>query len=117
MIADRRIRLFIQGQAESERESAIAKFQDSFGLQLPTPEERILLAQMLEAAGYAGQARTQLVEAVNEQPSPWILARYARLLIQLGEMPEAERTVNRLEKMEQNSIRVKQLRNAIAGAS
>jgi tetratricopeptide (TPR) repeat protein len=116
-IADGRVRLFIQSQTESARESAIAKFQDSLGLQLPAPDERVLLAQMLEAAGYLGQARTQLAEAVNEQPTPTILVRYARLLIRLGERPEAERTVNRLETLEPSSARVRDLRKSLTRAN
>lgn len=116
-IADGRIRFFVQGQTESARESAIGKFQDSLGLQLPTPDERILLAQMLEAAGNPGQARTQLAAAVNEQPSPQFLVRFARLLIHMGEMTEAERTVTRLETLEPNSARVRDLRKAMTRAN
>jgi tetratricopeptide (TPR) repeat protein len=116
-LADERIRWFVESQSEFQRDRAIGKFQDSLQRQVPTPNERALLAQMLESVGALGQARTQLAEAVHEQATPMLLVRYARLLIQLAELPEAERTVARLEALEPESPRVRELRKSINQAS
>mgnify|MGYP002784730987 CR=1 FL=1 len=113
-VADLRILLFIESLTPASRETALAKFQDSLRLQPPTPEERVLLARMLEAAGYRGQARTQLAEAVAESPrSAEFLVPYVRLLIQAEDWDEARRLTTRLEQLEPGTERVKTLRKAI----
>lgn len=116
-LADERIRLFIQARDPRERQAALSKFQDSLRLQLPTPDERLLLAQMLEAADSLGQARAHLSEIVDQHPTaPSYLIRYARVLIKLGELAEAERMVARLQTLEPASDRVRSISAALADA-
>jgi tetratricopeptide (TPR) repeat protein len=105
--ADERIRLYIQGQDERARYDAIKQYQDALRRQPPTPAERVLLAELQEAAGNLGAARSQLSAAVDESPSePRYLVRFARLLIRTGEREEAGRVIAHLELLEPASERV-----------
>ena len=114
---DERIRLFIHSLTPSARQDAIRNFEDSLRLEPPTPEERLLLAQMLESADRLGQARTQLSELVGEYPAtPQYLVRFARVLIRLNELDEAQRQLARLEPLEPDSERVRAVRAALARA-
>ncbi len=101
----------------SARQDAIRNFENSLRLQPPTPEERLLLAQMLESADRLGQARTRLSELVDEYPAtPQYIVRYARILIRMNELDEAQRQVARLEPLEPDSERVREVRAALARA-
>jgi tetratricopeptide (TPR) repeat protein len=116
-VTDERIRLFIQSLTQSTRQDALNKFEDSLRLQLPTPDERLLLALMLESAERLGQARTQLSELVDEHPAtPHYLVRFARILIRMNELDEAERQVARLETLEPGSDRLRRVRTALTRA-
>jgi tetratricopeptide (TPR) repeat protein len=110
---DLRIRWFIESSNPAARAGSIGRFQDSLSAQPPTSFERMLLAQMHEAAGSLETARTLLAEAVQDDPAPPQLARLARLLIQMGEMQEAERTIDHLDRLEPGSARVRQLRQGL----
>jgi cellulose synthase operon protein C len=114
-VADERVRLYLHSLTDSAREGALGKFEDSLRLQPPTPEERVLYARMLEAAGYLAQARSQLAEAVAEQPVcvPFLI-RYARILIRTEDLDEARRQLTRVEALEPGSARVRDLRRALA---
>ena len=108
-IADQRIRLFLQ--------QSLRKFQDSLQQQPPTPDERMLLARMLESAGNRNDARSQLSELVDEHPAmPQYLVRYAGLLIRMGERDDAERVIARLEALEPGSERMREVRTALTRA-
>ena len=112
-LADQRIRLFIQSATPSAQRDAIDKFQGTLPLAPPTPDERFLLARMLESANQLGQARSQYVEMVDEVPlATQYLVRYARLLIRTGELDDAERQLARLQTLEPNSARVREVRAA-----
>ena len=116
-IADERIRLFIQSQDERLRDNALNQFQETLRRQTPTADERVLLAQMLEATNNLGQARTQLAAVVDENPMmPQYLVRYARLLIRAGDLAEAGRLIARLETLEPNSERLRELKTALVRA-
>jgi predicted Zn-dependent protease len=116
--ADERIRLYIQGQDERAQFDAIKQFQDALRRQPPTPEERVLLAELQEAAGNLAAARSQLSAAVDDSPSePRYLARYARLLMRIGEWEEAGRVAARLESLEPASERVSAVKAALARAA
>ena len=72
---------------------------------------------MLESADRLGQARTQLSELVGEYPAtPQYLVRFARVLIRLNELDEAQRQLARLEPLEPDSERVRAVRAALARA-
>ncbi len=116
-VADQRVRLFIQSLTPAARLDAVRKFEDSLRLQPPTPDERLLLARMLEAADSAGAARDQLAEAVDEAPlAPQYRAAYAGLLIRMGELDEAQRQLARLEQLEPGSARSAAVRSALERA-
>ena len=108
-IADQRIRLFL--------EQSLRKFQDSLTQQPPTPDERLLLARLLESAGHLNDARSQLSELVDENPAmAQYLVRYARLLIRMSEREDAERAIARLEALEPGSERTREVRMALTRA-
>src|ERR1019366_9145010 len=116
-IADERIRLFIQGQDPQFRFESLNRFQETLRRQQPTPEERMLLAQMFEAAGNLGQARLQLSEVLDEAPAqPQYLVRCARLLIRTRELDEAAGLIARLESLEPTSERVRNVKAALTRA-
>jgi hypothetical protein len=72
---------------------------------------------MLESADRLGQARTQLSELVDEYPeTPQYMVRYARILICMNELDEAERQVARFEPLEPDSERVRDVRTLLARA-
>ncbi len=116
--ADARIRLFVQSRvSKAARETALAKFQDSLRELPPTPDERVLLARMFEAANQFNQARTQLAEAADENPtSPQYLAFYANILIRCEDLDEAARQLTRLEALEPASERTNAVRQALKRA-
>jgi tetratricopeptide (TPR) repeat protein len=108
-VADERVRLFLQ--------QSLRKFQDSLPQQPPTPDERLLLARLLESAGNLNDARSQLSELVDEYPAmAQYLVRYARLLIQMSELEDAERAIARLEALEPGSERAREVRMALTRA-
>ncbi len=116
-LTDARIRLYILGQQPRERAGALSKLQESLRNQLPTPEERLLLAGLLEATNNLGQARTHLSEVVDQYPTvPLYLVRYARVLIKAGELDEAQGLLARLDKLEPASDRVRAVRAALTEA-
>src|ERR1019366_702289 len=80
--ADERIRLYLQSGTPSARPDAIKKFEESLRGQWATPDERLLLATMLESAGRLVPARTQFAELADDYPSTaQYPVRYARILI------------------------------------
>jgi tetratricopeptide (TPR) repeat protein len=114
-IADQRIRLFIRSLTPSARQDALNKFEESLRFQVVTADERLLLARMLESADRLGQARAQLAELTDEYPAvPQYLVLHARILIRMSDLDEAERQVARLETLEPNSERVRELRTALS---
>ena len=114
-IAEERIRLYIQSATPSAREDAIKKFEESVRVQWATPDERLLLATMLESAGRLVPARTQFAELADDYPFvSQYLIRYARILIRMNELDDAGRVVARLETLEPGSDRVRELRTALA---
>ncbi len=112
-VADERIRLYVQSLTASTRQDALNRFQDSLRLEPPTPEERLLLARMLEATDQLGSARSQLAEAVDENPTPQNLARYVQMLTRTDDMDEAERQLARLDALEPRSDRARELRTML----
>jgi tetratricopeptide (TPR) repeat protein len=116
-LADQRIRLYLQSLTPSARANALAQFLDTRRMQLLSPDERLLLAEMLASAGRLGEARAQLAELEGEHPNtPRVLVRYARLLIRMEDVEEAQRLATRLEALEPNSARVLEVRLALPGA-
>ena len=111
-VADERIRLFVQSLASATaRQDSLDKFQKSLRLTPPTADERILFAQMLDAADMPNQACEQLVDVLNENPNvPHYLARFVHLLIRSNDLDEAERQLRRLEDLEPGSERTRSLR-------
>ena len=109
--ADQRVRWFIQSMTASARPDAIGKFEESLRQQPPTPDERLLLARMLESAGNVVAARDQLAEAVDEAPhEAYFLTPYIRVLIRAGDLDDAGRQLARLEGVEPGSSRASALR-------
>jgi hypothetical protein len=116
-LAEQRIRLFIQSMTPSARRDTLQKFQDSLRQQPPTPGERLLLARMLETANKLGEARSQLSDLADEYPTvSQYLVRYARMLIRMNELDEADRQVARLERLQQGSSRAREVRAALTRA-
>ena len=114
-LADERIRFFIRGQDDRARSDALDQFQESLRRGQPTPDERLLFAQMLETAGSLGQARAQLAEAVEECPlAGQYLTRYALILIRVGDLDEARRVIVRLETLEPGNGRLREVQAALA---
>jgi tetratricopeptide (TPR) repeat protein len=115
--ADERIRYYVQGQDEHSHVEAIKQFENALRRQPPTPDERVLLAELQEAAGNLGAARSQLSAAVDEAPTePRYLVRFARLLIRIGEWEEAARVIARLEALEPASERVSAVKASLVRA-
>ncbi|HZZ78860.1 MAG TPA: tetratricopeptide repeat protein [Gemmataceae bacterium] len=116
-VADQRVRWFIESLTLANRQRAIARFDDSLRQQIPTPDERVLYARMLESAGTLGAARDQLAEALDESGyAPQFVAAFARLLIRAGDLDEARRQLTRLEAAEPTSERTAAVRAALAEA-
>jgi tetratricopeptide (TPR) repeat protein len=112
-IADRRVRLFLASLAAA-RSNAVQHFEETLATHPGSPDDRLLFARMLEAAGQVEQARTHLAELVDEFPDePRMLVRYARLLLRLEERGEARRLLARVDKLEPNSERVTELRKLL----
>jgi tetratricopeptide (TPR) repeat protein len=116
-LADERVRLFVQSFVPATRQDALNRFQESLRVELPTPDERVLLARMLEAIDQVGPARNQLAEAVDETPAAHFLARFTHLLVRNFEFEEARRQFNRLESLEPDGERVRELRALLARAT
>jgi thioredoxin-like negative regulator of GroEL len=116
-MADRRVRLFLRSLDPAARLQAIDQFQASLRDEPGTPEDRLLLAAMYEAAGQFGQARTLLAELSTQDPrEARYLYRNASLLIRMDDVDEAERALKRLHDLEPNSHRVREVRAAIVQA-
>jgi tetratricopeptide (TPR) repeat protein len=114
--ADERTRLYVQSfSSAAARQDAIAKFQKSFDRTPPSADERVLYAQMLNAANLTGQASSQLAEAVNDQPTnAQFIARYIQQLIRGNDLDGAERQLKRLEELEPASDRLRSLRTQLS---
>ena len=113
-LADERVRLYVQSLASaSARQESLNRFQHTLRVAVPTPDERVLFARMLESAGNVTQACSQLSEAVDESPTPTYLAPYVHMLIANDDLPTAERQIELLAAWEPASERVAALRAAL----
>jgi tetratricopeptide (TPR) repeat protein len=107
-VAEERIRLFLQKD--------LNQLQASLDRQPPTLDERVMLADLLEAAGQLGPARSHLAEVVDQAPTMHYLVPFTRVLIKLGEFEEAQRMLARLEALQPSSERVRSLQRALTEA-
>lgn len=116
-LADERVRYYAQSLASpTARQDALARFQHSLRLELPTPDERVLLARILEASVQLTHARVQLMEAVDESPTPPYLGPLVRILIATYDLDEADRQFERLQALESTGDRVRNLRAMLTRA-
>jgi Flp pilus assembly protein TadD len=74
----------------------------------------LLLANLYRALGKFGHARA-IVQPLASQPTatPQQLARYATVLLQSDDAGAAVEIINRLERLEPNSARTRQLKTAL----
>jgi tetratricopeptide (TPR) repeat protein len=118
-VPDERVRLFIQGQSADakERSAALNKFQHSLDRQIPTPEETLLLAQLLEATNNLGQARERIEALVDRQPqNPQYLVRLAQILVKDGSLDAAADRLKELRALEPDTLRVRAVQQALTAA-
>ncbi|MBN2021547.1 MAG: tetratricopeptide repeat protein [Pirellulales bacterium] len=87
------------GKANLERAQQI--IQKLIGdARAPLDADRTLLAKLYDLQGNASRARQQLAMVVDrDKPDPSYLATYADLLLRQGELDEAARQIDRLEKL------------------
>jgi cellulose synthase operon protein C len=112
--ADERARArVLAGQPEHRRE-AIDLFEDSLRRQPLGLDDQFALATLYEADGNFTKAREQLVELVAaEAGKPAYLASFSRLLLAQGDLREAERWFARLEKLDPNGTRTREVRELL----
>jgi tetratricopeptide (TPR) repeat protein len=108
--ADIRARAFIEAVQPSQRRQAIRVFEETARRQPLSTDEQLQLAQLFDADGEGARAREQVVALLTAQPeNPQFLAYYVRLLIQGEEESQARDQLQKLERLEPDSTRTREL--------
>ncbi len=125
--ADLRARALVLGSQPGQQVQALAIFEKSLqrplspslpggrgGEGAPAPEEEFGLALLCEAAGDHLRAREILQGLLVTQPeNPQLLARLGQLLVQQGELAQAQEYLQRLQKLEPATPRSRALQKAL----
>ncbi len=112
--ADIRARALVLGSQPGQQEQALALFEKSLRRHSPTPEEKFGLALLCEAVGDHLRAWEILQELLVTYPeNPQFVARLGQVLVHLGELREARKCLQRLQKLEPTSPRYLALQKAL----
>lgn len=113
--SDARAQAFIRASSKEQVRTAIQVFERAPGPL--SPVEQTWLIQLHEKAGDYDNARDWALNLLARDPdNPQYLARYVRILLHQGQVQEAQRILNRLERIEPNSSRMRELKDAVAKA-
>jgi tetratricopeptide (TPR) repeat protein len=108
---DLRARAVILATRPSHRQEALRTFEGLQARRVLSAEEQFLMAQLYDEAGDWRRARERFLALMGEDPdNPLYLTHYARHLIAREEPEEAQRWLERVERLEPESFRVLELR-------
>jgi tetratricopeptide (TPR) repeat protein len=114
-VADRRARAFVAAAWPQGRAQALRTLEETLGAAAPTAEEQFRLARLYALAqdeAHAHECLRQLVAADGHNPA--YLAEYVRLLARERKLADARRWLVRLEEVEPDSPRTRDLRAQVA---
>jgi predicted Zn-dependent protease len=115
-LADVRARAFLQATQPALRRQAIRVFEDTRKRQPLSADEQLQLAQLLDAAGDQRGTREQIDALLTAQPeNPQFLAFFIRFLIEAEDTTQAERQIQKLDRLEPDSPRTLELKARLKG--
>jgi hypothetical protein len=116
-VDDDRARAVVLASRPDRRREALGLLRSTATRQPLAPAEQFLLAQLYDEAGEPSRAIDVLLGLLaDERPDPEHLAYYVRGLIGRGDLDGAGASLDRLERLEPNSARTPELREALAKA-
>jgi tetratricopeptide (TPR) repeat protein len=104
---DQRLRAVVLAlrKGRGDRIEAIRLLEDLASRQTPTPEERLLLAQLYEGVGQQDKAREALKRIVADRAdSPRFLTHYALALLRWGDAEPVPAVLDALKKLDPDSL-------------
>lgn len=109
-LADERARHYLQGTQPRQCDAAIRALQQSFERQAATSQERLWLVRLLEQAERVQQARALIFDLLAANPDDGqLLSHHIRRLIAQKQLADAQIYLHRLERLEPNSWRTREL--------
>jgi tetratricopeptide (TPR) repeat protein len=113
-VEDRRVKAILLATQPTQRREAIRQFEELSQRQAPSPDERFVLAQLHQADGDWSGFRTAMRDLLGDQPkNPIYLASYISALLARGEPREAASWLQKLEAVEPDSFRTRELKAAL----
>jgi tetratricopeptide (TPR) repeat protein len=110
-VADRRARALVEATRPDQRRPALRTLEALTGGEPLTPDEQFHLIRIYEAAGDWSRAQTQMQNLLEKDPlNPASLARAIRSLVGRGLKDQARELFSRLEKLEPDSARTRELK-------
>ena len=110
---DQRVKAMLLASRNSARmqREAIRIFENLLSERTISDHERFLLGRLYYRYGQASRGREQILRVLAENPdNAFFIAGYARLLLDRGELTDAENWIGRLEELQPDRFRTAELR-------
>jgi len=116
-VADERSRAVVLGQVKTRVREAVALFESSLSRRPLTADEQFALVKLYDAAAEPAKARDWLQDLLTAHPdSPRYLAYFVGGLLKHGQPADAAPHLRRLEQLEPESRRLRQLKRELEQA-
>jgi predicted Zn-dependent protease len=113
-VFEKRARAYVQASQAASRREGLHTLEDLSRSEPLLVEEKYRLAHLYELEQDWGRAATQLAELLKLEPrNPSYLAGYVHILIKQKKLAQARSWLTRLEKVEPDSSRTKDLKTIL----